>query len=306
MPSLNALRAFEAASRLLSYRAAADELNVTPGAVKHMVAKLEASLGAQLLRRMGQGLELTPHGAAGMADLSLGMRHFSEAVQKMRRHRPHKRVILSVESSLASTWLSPKLDQFWAQYPDIDLLVDVSQHIKDLHRGEVDVAIRYGVARTPGLRAVRLFEDLVFPACSPALAAREKLKDVRQLGSVPLIHWDMQQMHWARETRRWFSWDGWLHHVGVAGVDAAKGKRFSDYALAVQAATSGQGVMLAGWPAMADTLEAGLLVCPFAGGIVETDIGFDLVTREDADQRPEVAAFTTWLISLAGEVGRLQ
>lgn len=83
MPSLNALRAFETVGRLLSYRAAAEELNVTPGAVKHLVAKLEATIGAQLVQRKGQGLKLTQLGKAGMADMSLGMRHFSDGVRKM-------------------------------------------------------------------------------------------------------------------------------------------------------------------------------------------------------------------------------
>ncbi|MEM9097550.1 MAG: LysR substrate-binding domain-containing protein [Pseudomonadota bacterium] len=303
LPSLNALRAFESVSRLLSYRAAAEELNVTPGAVKHLVAKLEASLGAPLLQRKGHSLELTAQGVAGKSDLALAMWHFSEAVKAMRRHHPNKRVIVSVEASLASLWLSPKLEQFWARHPDIDLLIDVSQQIKSLERSDVDIAIRYGVARDPGLIATRLFDDFVFPACSPGLAADARLTDLRQLRDTPLIHWDMSQMAWARETRRWFSWDSWLQHMGIEGIDTTKGKRFSDYGLAVQAAASGQGVMLAGWPAMQETLEAGLLLCPFANGVVETDLGFDLVTRADVEDRPEVLAFKNWIVEAAAEVG---
>lgn len=302
MPSLNALRAFETVGRLLSYRAAAEELNVTPGAVKHLVAKLEATLGAPLVQRKGQGLELTPLGRAGMADMSLGMRHFSDGVRKMRRHRTDARVIVSVEASLATTWLSPRLDQFWTQHPEVDLIVDVSQHIKDLQRSEIDVAIRYGVPTAPGLVAKRLFEDLVFPACSPSLAAGAMLEDLDQLRDVPLIHWDMSQMSWARETHRWFAWESWLRRAGVANIDLSKGKRFSDYSLAVQAAASGQGVMLAGWPAMMDTLDAGLLVCPFPGGVMETDIGFDLVMLEGADQRAEIVVFTDWITHAAANV----
>ncbi|MEM7069887.1 MAG: LysR substrate-binding domain-containing protein [Pseudomonadota bacterium] len=306
MPSLNTLRAFEAVSRLLSYRVAADELSVTPSAVKHLVAKLEVNVGAQLVKRKGHGLELTPLGMSAKADLSQGMLHFSEAVRKMRAQRTYKRVIVTVEASLATTWLSPRLEKFWERHPEIDLILDISQQVKDLNHSDVDVAIRYGVKPEPGLTATRLFEDLVFPACGPLLVSKKKLKSLDQLNQVPLIHWDMSQMHWAKETRRWFSWENWLKRVGLSEIDATHGKRFSDYSLAAQAAASGQGVILAGWPAMADAMDAGLLVCPFKNGIIETDIGFDLVTLEGVSHRPEVILFIDWIKSIASQMEKFR
>ncbi|MEM7121971.1 MAG: LysR substrate-binding domain-containing protein [Pseudomonadota bacterium] len=300
IPSLNALRAFEVVSRHLSYRGAAEELRVTPGAVKHLVAKLEATLDLKLIERRGHSLGLTPVGEAARNDAALGMRHLSQSVQTMRQFRLNKRLIVSVEASLATTWLAPRLGSFWATHPDIDVLVDASQKINDLKRNDVDVAVRYGVPRDEDLVAKRLFEDLVFPACSPAFAkGPARLETLDQLRDVPLIHWDTSHMHWAHATRRWFSWDAWLRHVGIEGVDTSRGKRFSDYGLAVQAAASGQGVILAGWPTLSDSLDAGLLVCPFADSTVETDIGFDVVTTIEATKRPEVCAFVDWLIETA-------
>ncbi|MEM7558588.1 MAG: LysR substrate-binding domain-containing protein [Planctomycetota bacterium] len=267
------------------------------------MTKLEETLDLRLVERRGHKLKLTPVGAAGKTGLALGMGHFSDAVQTMRRHKPAKRLIVSVEASLATTWLVPKLDLFWAKHPDIDLLVDASQHIVDLKQSDVDVAIRYGVPAEDGLITKRLFKDLVFPACSPSLAAGPpKLENLKQLRDVTLIHWDTNHLHWAQATQRWFSWSEWLDHAGVAGVDCSKGKRFTDYGLAVQAATAGQGVILAGWPALEETLGAGLLVSPFQNSVIETDIGFDVVTTAEASRRPGVATFVEWLTGVAGEV----
>lgn len=109
-------------------------------------------------------------------------------------------------------------------------------------------------------------------------------------------------MAWADATRRWFSWENWVKAAGIKDIDTTKGKRFSDYGLAVQAAISGQGIILAGWPALMDTLNEGLLVCPFKNAVIETDIGFDLVTTADARQRPEVAEFCEWLLNTAAGV----
>lgn len=303
MPSLNALRAFECVARHLSYRAAADELRVTPGAVKQLVLKLEDAVGRKLVERKGQGLVLTPAGEAGRDGCSLAMQQLRDAVRSMRQQQSSHRVIVSVEASLATTWLSSRLDDFWRRHSDIDLLIDASQQIVDLENSEVDVAIRYGVPRDSDLWTTRLFKDLVFPACSPMLAAGPpRLETLEQLREVPLIHWNTAHMPWAHATKRWFSWSDWFRHIGLPQADTSGGREFSDYGLAVQAATAGQGVMLAGWPALQDTLDAGLLVCPFKDSIVETDIGFDLVTKHSSYQRPEVAAFTNWLIATANEV----
>ena len=176
------------------------------------------------------------------------------------------------------------------------MLIDSAQRIVDLARSDVDVAIRYGVAADPGLLTHRLFDDVVVPACSPALAAR--MARIEQLAQAPLIHWDLSQLPWASATRRWFDWAAWSQQTGVA-VDAAKGLRFSDYGLAVQAATSGQGVLLASWPILRDPFDAGLLMQSFPQIARSTGIGYDLVTTPQAAARPQVVAFSDWLIGCA-------
>jgi len=299
IPSLYALRAFEAVARHLSYKVAAEELNVTPAAVKQLVVKLENAIGARLVERVGHRLQLTPNGLAARNDMELAMQHMSEAVKKMRR-RPHDtRLIVTVEASIATTWLAPRLERFRTANPGIDVLIDSSQRVIDLKREDVDIAIRYGVPPEEGLFIKRLFEDIVLPACSPNMP--DIPQNLNDLAQAPLIHWDLSQMPWARKTRQWFDWGVWFDHLGGQNVDTSKGLRFSDYGLAVQAAISGQGVLLAGWPALQDTLDAGLLVCPIPEFIHTTDIGFDVVTTEAAAQKPAVIAFVNWLLQVAGE-----
>ncbi len=300
LPSLNALRAFEAVARHLSYRDAAEELSVTPAAVKQLVAKLEDALGARLVIRQGRGLALTDAARAGQGDLSLAIRHMSDAVRRMRAPADPARVIVTVEASFATTWLVPRLEAFRSLHPGVSVLIDSSQQIVDLSRGDVDIAIRYGVSAQDGRPQQRLFDDLVFPACSPMMAAGPPaLTSLDQLADAPLIHWDMSALPWASETRRWFDWSEWARLMGVRGIDPAKGLRFSDYGLAVQAATSGQGVILASWPILRDPFDAGLLVRPFAGSARSTGIGYDLVLSDAAAQRPQAQAFARWLLDVA-------
>jgi len=296
---MHALRAFEVVSRHLSYQLAGEELHVTPAAVKQLVSKLETALGARLLRRKGRGLELTEQGKAGQEDLGIAMRYIASSVVKMRRHEEANMLIVSVESSFATAWLVPRLEAFRVRHPQINVLIDSSQRIVDLQRSEVDVAIRYGAERDDRLIVHRLFDDQIFPACSPGLAqGPAKISSLEDLADVTLIHWDISELAWARETRRWFTWQSWFEHVDASHLATDRGLHFNDYGLAVQAAVAGQGVVLASWPILRDPIAAGLLICPFRE-TVTTDIGYDLVTTPQARFRLEVDAFIAWLVDAA-------
>jgi LysR family glycine cleavage system transcriptional activator len=300
LPSLNALRAFDAVARHLSYQSAAEELHVSPAAVKQLVSKLEDALGTPLFVRAGRGLAITRAGRAGQEDVGKAMHHLAASVEKMRNLSQKQRLIVTVESSLATTWLVPKLAGFKARHPQIDVLINSSQEIVDLHRGDADVAIRYGVPERADLITHRLFDDAIFPACSPALAkGPPTIRNLDDLVSVPLIHWDISHLQWAHSTRKWFVWDRWLERVGMAAVNTEGSLYFSDYGQAVQAAIAGQGMVLASWPILRDAVEANLLVCPFREKVT-TDIGYDLVTTPRAQKRPEVQQFITWVLEISG------
>lgn len=303
LPSLNALRALEAVGRHQSYQRAAEELRVTPAAVKQLVAKLEGAFGRRLVVRNGKGVALTPAAAHAERDLAAAMKYLGDGVRKMRDFDAPQRLIVTVEASLATTWLVPRLPAFRKQNPGIDVLIDSNQRIIDLKASDVDVAIRYGVAADPELITTRLFDDKVFPACSPALAQElQGFASAERFATTPLIHWDLSDQPWAKTTRKWFDWSEWAVRNQADEMDTNKGLRFSDYGLAVQAAISGQGLILASWPILLDPLEAGLLVQPFADNGETTGLGYDLATTEASLERPEVVAFSIWIQQVASQL----
>ncbi|MEO9874075.1 MAG: LysR substrate-binding domain-containing protein [Anderseniella sp.] len=299
LPSLNALKAFEAVSRHLNYVRAAEELRVTPAAVKQLVGKLEEALGTQLVKRSGRGLELTSSGQSGCKLLASGFSQIRGAVDMMRPPDTRKRLIVSVEPSFATAWLVPKLDGFRESNGEVDVLIDSSLKIVDIENDAADIAVRFGLSPQDNLVSHRLFDEQLCAFCSPSLASGpHKLKEIDDLRHATLLHWDLSDLSWAHATKRWMGWQPWLTQVGAGHISSATGIRFSDYNLAVQAAIAGQGVVLGSLPVLHDLVEAGLLVCPFPDRVV-TDIGYDLVTTQRGLRRPEVQSFMDWIIAEA-------
>jgi LysR family glycine cleavage system transcriptional activator len=299
LPSLNALRAFEVVSRHLSYRVAAKELCVSPAAVKQLVSKLEGAMGVPLLARSGRGLVLTAQGVAGRDDLARGFGHLAASIEKMRALAGRKRLIVSVEPSFATAWLVPRLDLFRAGNADVDVLIDSSLQIVDLERGAADIAIRFGGQPADGLVTQRLFDEELCAFCSPSMTTgRTGVRRLDDLERVTLLHWDLAQLDWASNTKRWMGWKPWLKHVGAGHIRPGPGLRFSDYNLAVQAAIAGQGIVLGSAPIFTSLVEARLLINPFQEKVM-TDIGYDLVTTERAMGRPEVLSFANWILQEA-------
>ena len=302
LPSLNTLRAFEAVARHLNYRLAAEELSVSPAAVKQLVSKLEDTLGVVLLERRGRGLVLTAKGRSGCGDLNRAFQLMASAVENMLANEQRKRLIISVEPSFATAWLVPRLEKFRISHPGVDVLIDSSMHIVDLERGAADLAIRFGAKPADGLLGVRLFDEELCAFCSPALAnSQPNLRRLEDLEHVTLLHWDLTQYEWASATRKWMGWKTWLSHTSVDHVTQNGSLHFSDYNLALQAAIAGQGVILGSKPVLARLVDAGLLVDPF-NTKVTTDIGYDLVTTERAKLRPEVQYFINWIAAEAGSL----
>ena len=295
LPSLNSLRAFEAVARHLNYHVAAKELHVTPAAVKQLVSRLELSIGTPLLKRKGRGLALTLAGQAGLDDLSRAMKHMKSSVEKMREDRQSKQIIISVEPSFSSVWLVPQLAQFRMTYPDISVLIDSSTQLVDLERSNVDIAIRYGVQNHNKLVHHRLMNDQIVPACSPAMAETlPSTKELTDLLTTSLIHWDTTQLEAAESSRQWFVWKNWLTHFGAESIATNKGLHFSDYSQALQAAIAGQGVVLVSKPLLNNLFQTGLLTCPFREEATP-DIGYDVVATKEAMKRSEVQTFVDWI-----------
>ena len=296
LPSLNALKAFEAVARHLNYARAAEELHVTPAAVKQLVAKLEESIGSKLVRRKGRGLALTAQGRMGSTKLAPGFGLIRDAVAEMRSRDLRQRLIVSVEPSFATAWLVPRLERFRKKNAAIDVLIDSSLKIVDLERDATDLAVRFGLQPDDSLASYRLFDEQLCAFCSPALTSGNRgLNQLDQLEQATLLHWDLSDLDWASSTKRWMGWQPWLAEVGAGHINPDRGIRFSDYNLAVQAAIAGQGVVLGSLPVLQDLVASNLLVCPFPERVT-TDIGYDLVTTERALQQPEVLAFWQWIV----------
>ena len=292
LPSLNALRAFEATAKTLNFAHAAAELHVTPAAVKQLVRKLEATLGMSLIVRDGRGLRLTAAGAAGLDQLTAGFDHLSDAVRRIRAVDVRRRLVVSVEPSFAALWLLPRLESLRRCVPDVDVLIDSASSLVDLARGDADMAIRFGAQPDPTLVCERLFDEEIAVFCTPRMA--EGLTGPADLSKCCFIHWETASLTWAVATRSAMDWQLWLRQMGVPDIVPQGGPRFSDYTLAVQAAVAGQGIVLGSAPVLADLVAAGLLARAVPQGL-RHDVGYDAVTTQDAVKKAEVGAMLRWL-----------
>ncbi len=288
LPPLNALRAFEAAARHLSFTRAAEELHVTQAAISHQVKALEEHLGRKLFRRLNRALLLSDDGQAYLPSVSRAFTLLNEATNDLlTKHAPGP-LTVSVLPSFAARWLVPRLGRFRHIRPDIDLRIDPSVELADFAGGDVDVSIRYGRGEYPGMRADWLMTEDIFPVCSAALLERpHALRDPRDLEHEVLLHDDGHG-----------DWRTWLLAAGVDRVDPARGPIFTDSSMLIEAAMAGQGVALARGVLAADELAAGRLVRPFTLSL-PTEYAYYLVCPRDMAEQPKIAAFREWLLGEA-------
>lgn len=296
LPSLNALRAFEAVARHLSLTRAAEELHVTPAAVSHQIRALEADLGVTLLRRVRRDFRLTDAAQAGLPPLREAFDLLGEAVERMREGRSDRLLTVSVLPSFAATWLVPRLSGFQALHPELDVLLDTTDRLIDPRREAIDLGIRFGAGDYPGLEVTQLFGDDIFPVCSPEL-----LRGPHPLSSpADLTHHNLLHVDWTpfiiAETG---DWGTWLLAAGYDDqVDASRGPRFSHTNLALQAAVHGQGVAIGSTKLAEEDLAAGRLVRPFEVSVA-VNFCYYVVTAPGAAARPKVKAFRDWLLDQA-------
>jgi LysR family glycine cleavage system transcriptional activator len=294
---LNALRAFEAAARHLSYVAAADELNVTPAAVGNLVRGLEAVVGTELFHRSQAGparLELTAAARAVLPELQAGFDHLAAAFERLKASRGQITISLTVPPAFADKWLLPRVERFATNHPLYDLRIDTSGRLVDFAAERMDVGIRYGGGRWPGLNSTFLLRDAFFPVCGPALLeGTHPLRGPEDLKHHTLIHDRSMASESAFPT-----WRTWLQAAGFPGVNCDRGLQINDSAAAYQAAINGSGVALGRTTLVALDLAAGRLVRPF-GEAVECELAYYLVHRPKADSDPGIAAFKNWLCTEA-------
>jgi len=292
LPPLSSLRAFEAAARHMSFTRAADELNVTPAAVSQQIRNLEDWLGTPLFRRLTRALRLTEAAQSVLPQLSEAFDQLADVVAKLEADADSPVLIVSAAPTFATKWLVPRLQHFNDAYPDINVRIDASLGVVgDFDRDGVHVAVRLGGGDYPGMRADKLVDEDVAPACAPALLDAthpHPLRTPDDLRHHRLIHVDWGPVLDPP------TWKTWLDTSGDDGVDADKGPVFSVEDLAISAALAGQGVVLVSTLAAQDDLATGRLVRPF-DIVIPSNSAFWVVAPERTADRPKVAAFREWL-----------
>src|ERR687893_1639255 len=254
LPPLNALKAFEAAARSESFTRAAQELNVTQGAVSHQVKALEATLGVKLFNRERQRLAITESGREYLAVLRDALDRIALGTERLVQRQSSGVLTVSTSPDFAAKWLVNRLGRFSETHPDIDLRISATMHHVDFAREDVDVAVRHGDGNWPGLDAVRLSPEQLFAVCSPKLMTGPRaIRTPADILKHPLLHLD-----------DWKNWSRWLEAAGVAEADALHGPVLNRASMVIDAAVDGQGVALARTTLAAWDLIAGRLVRPFA------------------------------------------
>lgn len=289
MPSLNALRVFEAAARHGGFAGAAGELNVTPAAVSHQVKTLESQLEVTLFVRHPRGLELTGAGRQLLPQLTRGLDHLARAVGGLVAGDLAGRLIVNAAPSFATLWLVPRLQSFLRAYPEIQLRILNAERPPDLLKGEADVRLVYGAGDYPGLLTRLLMREEIFPVCAPSLLNQSPLRRFADLREHTLLHdintgADEPTMTWRR----------WLRDAGVSQIDPERGVEFADSVLLTEAAVRGQGVALGRTSLVGDYLASGRLVRPLKAAR-PADYAYYLVTTHAGAEQPRIRAFVDWI-----------
>ena len=288
LPSLNALRAFEAGARHLSFTLAAEELSVTQAAISHQVKALEADLGVPLFHRYTRRLALTEAGRRLLPAVSEAFERIGQAVGDLRQDGGERLLTVSLTPSFAAKWLVRRLNRFRQAHPDIDLRMLHTEDVVDFARDEVDLAVRWGRGGWPGVEWEQLRPEEVIPVCSPALLeGTHPLRRPEDLKHHSLIHdYDFED------------WQQWLRAAGLTHPEARRGAILDETTVVIQAAIEGQGVALTDRSLVQGDLAAGRLAVPFEISL-EGDWATYIVTPPGAMKRPKVKAFRDFLLAEA-------
>jgi LysR family glycine cleavage system transcriptional activator len=306
LPSLSALRAFEAAARSQSFSRAAAELFVTQGAVSRHIRTLEFYLGVSLFRRFNRRVELTELGAEYYASLSQSFENMEAATARLRVRKVQEILSVYVLPSFALRWLVPRLSSFAVECPEIEVRLTTSVRSIDWSKDDVDVAIRVGRSnsglpsfndRNSGHEALditQLLNEMLVPCCAPSLLQQQSISDPADLNNCVLLH----------TSTRPDVWDCWCEAAGQSRLQSKKTLSFGHFFLTEQAALDGVGVAVIPRILIADHLAEGRLVALFGSG-TETDAAFYLLHRKRQAREPKVQAFRGWLAAEAHKKPRL-
>lgn len=284
LPPLTALRAFEVAAKQLSFTHAAEELGVTLGAVSRQIKLLEKSLKTPLFERTRRGVKLTPEGMMLFETISYNFDQIRSVTRRLRHQQTHTLTLAST-TAFASQWLMPRLGDFWQQYPNITLNHSLANNLGSLTRHQANFYIRYGNGHWPGQVASKLYEDILYPVCSPDFYAANHGKALTELTLMQMFDDDAN----------WTAWDEWLSAHPTIATQALRWRHFNNYIIVINAAEHGQGIAM-GWESLIqEPLKQGKLV-KFIDKPLPTPGAFYLTWPEDVPLSHDAECFRKWLL----------
>ncbi|MGE4248066.1 MAG: LysR substrate-binding domain-containing protein [Parvibaculaceae bacterium] len=290
LPPLHSLIAFEAAARLSSFSAAAQELNISQAAVSQQIRTLEENLNLTLFDRTHRTVQLTPAGRNYQHTVAMALEHLAMATRDLRVTRGRVRLTVAADQSMAWMWLAPRLAHFQENHPSISVRLVASDLESDCLVNTVDVALIHGDGKWPGRQATLLFAEEVYPVCSETyLKSAPALASPRDLAMHRLLH--LEDDHW-----NWMNWRMWLTENGVDLAAERDGLTVNNYPLLIEAAKKSQGLAL-GWNGLVDAeLAQGALLRPLAQS-VSTRFGYYIVWPEQERLPDPVQCFLTWTLA---------
>jgi LysR family transcriptional regulator, glycine cleavage system transcriptional activator len=283
LPSLNAIKAFEAAARHESFTDAAAELFVTHAAISRHIRELEEYLGTELFTRTGRGVTLTEAGQRFGGQLTPLFDQLADAAREAAAVGTARTLKVSVEPAFASRWMVGRLGKFSQLHPDIELSIDPENRLVNFHIEDIDLGVRYGRGSWEDVEAVKLSDVFIFPVCTPKLIESQIALKPADLSSFNLLH---------ENRKEW--WADWLRAAKVEGFDGWRGTTFQNH-LAIEAAEAGQGFALGDQILCTDSLVDGWLSRPFT--IDMKDHGsYWIVRKKGSRESAPARAFREWLL----------
>lgn len=288
--SLDLLRAFEAAARLRSFTAAAAELGTTQPAVSQQIKRLEEQLAIRLFDRIYRGIELTDAGYALFEAVQGGLRSIDDCLSLLTTQIQHEVLQVSTDFAFAAYWLMPRLHRFHQRYPQVDVSLVTSERSHAMLGPNIDVAVLFGDGRFRQGESHWLFNEDVFPVCSPRLLNGR----TAPLALDTLLEWPLLHLR-GEGSSQWFDWSGLFRALHIPGAPAPGQLRFDNYTLLIQAAIAGQGVAI-GWRHLVDELLEQQLLCrPFEGAATSA-LGYFVVVPQRKRRGQMVQRFVDWVM----------
>ena len=290
LPPLTTLAVFEAAARNGSFKRAADELNVTTGAVSRQIKTLEGELGVKLFHRDKSGVQLTPPAQDLFSEVAASFARCSDAIVAIKSERTSESITFACTDAFAAAWLMPRMPDFWSRYPGVAVSYFISDQVREFRNTEVDLFVRPATGTWPNEEIHPLFEDLIYPVAGPRFAEMHCPIDAGRLCDLPLLHMDWTNPDWP-------VWQDFLQAMSIT-FHALRGVRFSKYVLMLSAAEANQGIAL-GWHSLVHPLvQKGNLV-RVTDFSMRDPIGFCIAWNGRRPLSNAAMIFKSWLVEQA-------